>query len=98
MKEYEFPDEHIPRIQGDKWKKPYLEWIAAIKNGTQPGSNFDYAGPFTEWVVMGNLALRFPGQKLEWDATNMRVTNNESANEHIMRDYRRGWKLPKVPT
>jgi hypothetical protein len=42
---------------------------------------------------MGNLAVRFPGQKLEWDGPNMRVTNLEEANRYIMPVYRDGWSL-----
>ncbi len=99
MQDYTRPDRTIPRIEpDDKWKSPYVEWIDAIKNGTKPGSNFDYSGPLTEWVVMGNLALRFPGQKLEWDAKNIRVTNVKKANKHVMREYRKGWELPAIPT
>ena len=98
MRDYKRPDPTIPRIEPDaKWKSPYVEWIDAIKNGTKPGSNFDYSGPFTEWVVMGNLALRYPGEKLQWDAKNMRVTNLKKADRHVMREYRNGWKLPEIP-
>ena len=75
----------------NKGKSPYREWIEAIKAGTKPGSNFDYSGPFTEWVVMGNLSLRFPGQKLLWDAENMKVTNNKKANRMIKPTFRDGW-------
>ncbi|MND01697.1 hypothetical protein D3C83_207900 [compost metagenome] len=64
----------------------------------KPGSNFDYSGPFTEWVVMGNLALHLPGQKLEWDAKNMKVTNVAEANKYVMREYRNGFELPKLPS
>ncbi|MFP6584292.1 MAG: Gfo/Idh/MocA family oxidoreductase [Candidatus Hydrogenedentota bacterium] len=80
----------------DNWKSSQVEWLNAIKNGTQPGSNFEYSGPFTEWVVMGNLSLRFPGQKLEWDAKNMKVTNNDAANEFVMRDFKNGLSLGKL--
>jgi len=99
MKNYTMPEETIPRVQlagDDKWRSPYAEWIDGIKTGKQPGSNFDYSGPFTEWVVMGNLSLRFPGQKLEWDAKNMKVTNNKKANKFIHRKYHNGWELSKL--
>ena len=54
------------------------------------GSNFEVAGPFTEVVLLGNLALRTEGL-LMWDGPNMRVTNNEAANQYIQREYRQGW-------
>ncbi len=97
MKNYKAPAQTIERVQiEEKWRTPYAEWINAIKTDTQPGSNFDYSGPFAEWVVMGNLSLRFPGQKLEWDAKNMVVTNNKKANKHVMRKYKNGFKLGKL--
>jgi hypothetical protein len=42
---------------------------------------------------MGNLAVRFPGEKLEWDGKNMRVTNVEAANQLVLPPYREGWSL-----
>jgi len=70
-------------------------WIEACKTGGQATSNFDYAGPFTEMVTMGNLAIRPEnvGKKLLWDGENMRVTNDEKANEHVQMHYREGWSL-----
>jgi predicted dehydrogenase len=84
---YKFPDETVARIPDEN---PYIDWIGAIKNDGQACSNFDYSGPFTEWVAIGNLCLRHEG-KIEWDAKNMRVTNNEKANYDVTREYRDGW-------
>ncbi|MBK1877424.1 Gfo/Idh/MocA family protein [Pelagicoccus mobilis] len=63
-----------------------------------PGSNFNYAGPFTETVQLGNVCLRFPRERLAWDGPNLRFTNNERANELISKEYRKGWnfKLSKA--
>ena len=85
--DYETPDPMIPRSIGH-----YREWIQACKGGAPSPGNFDYAGPFTEWVVMGNLALRCEG-KLLWDGEKMKVTNNRGANRYVRRKYRKGWKL-----
>ena len=80
----------------------YQEWLAACKGGIPAGSNFDYAGPLTEMVLLGNLALRAcnrNGQKhgynakLEWDGPNLKVTNMPEANEYINPLYRQGWIL-----
>ena len=70
-------------------------WLEACKTGGQATSNFDYAGPLTEMVTMGNLAIRPEnvGKKLEWDGANMRVTNDEKANEFVQMHYREGWSL-----
>jgi predicted dehydrogenase len=96
----------IPRIQGQE-NAHYTEWVEACMQGygkKQLSSPFDYAGPFTEAVLMGNLALRvynmknadgsYPGRKkLLWDAKNMKITNFDEANQFVRRDYRDGWKL-----
>ncbi len=75
----------IPRVSGG----PHGEWLKAIKGeGPRPGSNFDYAGPFTETVVMGNLAVRLAGKKVEWDGPNMKCTNLPEANELVTKKYR----------
>ncbi|MCH7700342.1 MAG: Gfo/Idh/MocA family oxidoreductase [Planctomycetes bacterium] len=71
------------------------EWVMACK-GEKPmdfaRSNFDYAGPFTEAVLLGNVALR-TGRRLEWDAENMTVTNLPEANQYINKEYRDGWRI-----
>ncbi len=89
MKEYQRPAKTLPRVKGTHEQN----WIDACKGGPPAGSNFDYAGPFTEAVVMGNLAIRFPGRKLLWDGPNMRVTNVEEANQYVFPPYRAGWGL-----
>ncbi|MDH3708761.1 MAG: Gfo/Idh/MocA family oxidoreductase [Cyclobacteriaceae bacterium] len=89
----------------------YVDWVNACLQGfgkAELSSPFDYAGPLTEAVLMGNLALRsyllqekdgrgrpmYPGRKkLLWDAQNMKITNFDSANEYVMRQYRSGWTL-----
>lgn len=89
MKEYKRPNRTIPRIQTSH----EMNWVEACQNGTQATSNFDYSGPFTEMVVMGNLSLFYPGQKLLWDGEAMRVTNLEEANQYVRQPYRDGWNL-----
>jgi len=70
-------------------------WLEAIRTGGQATSHFDYAGPFTEMVTMGNLAIRPEnvGKKLLWDGEKMRVTNDEKANDYVQMHYREGWSL-----
>ena len=86
---FQAPAQIIPRIPNED---PYLNWIDCIKNNKQAESNFDYASPFTEWVLLGNLALR-TNSKIEWDAANMKVTNVPEANQYVTREYRAGWSL-----
>ena len=54
-----------------------MHFVNCCKNGGKPASSFEYAGPFNEMVVMGNLAVRLQSLKktLLWDSDNMKVTN-----------------------
>jgi hypothetical protein len=85
-------------------------WVKACKAGhgkMETSSPFEFAGPLTEMILMGNIAIRsfqnregegragkFPGRKkLFWDGTNMKITNYDFANQFVSRKYRDGWKL-----
>lgn len=81
------PEQTIPNSIGH-----YEEWIKAIKEGTPTTCSFDYSGPLTETVLLGNVAYR-SGGPIEWDAKNLKVTNNDSANQFIERKYREGWRI-----
>jgi predicted dehydrogenase len=85
---FEGPPRTLPRSPGH-----HREWVVACKGGPKAMSNFDYAGPLTETVLLGNVAMRLPGQKLEWDAANVKVTNVSEANPFVRREYREGWTL-----
>jgi len=93
-KEYGRPPKVLPRSPGH-----HKEWINACKGGEPAGSNFDVAGPLTEVVLLGNVALRMGqqlyenGLKLYYDGPNMKVTNLPEANKYIQSEYREGWSL-----
>jgi predicted dehydrogenase len=87
MKGYKYPDPFLTRSPGH-----YRDWLRACKGGERSCSNFDYAGPFTEWVLMGVIAQRVEG-KLLWDSKAMKFKNNPKANQYVSRDYRKGWKV-----
>jgi len=87
MKEYGAPPKVLTRSPGH-----YAEWINACKGGEPAGSNFDHAGPLTEAVLLGNIAIR-TGKKVEWDSATMTVTNNPEANAFVNPPYRDGWSL-----
>lgn len=71
---------------------PQLEWAHCIVHGGKPSSHFDYSCPLTEFVQLGNLAIR-ARQTVQWDKEAMRVPNVASANRFISRPaYRDGWK------
>jgi predicted dehydrogenase len=105
MKEITLPPATLPRVPGGE-AGHYTQWVDACLAGygnMQVSSPFEFAGPFTEAVLMGNLALRsynmrtnkgFPGRKkLLWDAKNMKITNFDEANAYVKREYRAGWSL-----
>ena len=71
----------------------YTEWVnAATGNGHPPLSRFEVAGPFTEMVLLGNLAIR-AGEPVQWDAEELRSVNSDKANRYVQGEYRDGWKL-----
>jgi len=86
------PPKTLPRVPEGR-NGHEKNWLDAIRQKGQAVSNFDYSGPFTEVVLLGNVALRFPGQRLMWDGPNMTVTNVADANQYIRHSYREGWTL-----
>ncbi|NIA15326.1 MAG: Gfo/Idh/MocA family oxidoreductase [Nitrospiraceae bacterium] len=90
MKDFDRPEKSIPNSTGH-----YQEWIDSCKGIDPPKGSlkkgFEYAGPFTEMVLLGNLAVK-SGKRIEYDAEKLRVTNVPEANEYLRRTYRRGWR------
>jgi len=89
MQAYKRPKKTVPRVVGTHEQN----WIDAVKGKTKATSPFDYSGPFTETVLLGNLGVWFPGKKLVWDGPNMKVTNLPEANDLVQHHYRDGWSL-----
>ena len=83
------PEKSIPRIKGNH----IVEWTNAIKgDGPTPGSNFDYAAQLTEAALIGVIAQK-TGERVDWDAKKMRITNNDTLNRYIKEPVRRGWEM-----
>jgi len=108
MKEVSLPKETLARVP----EGHYLQWVNACIAGygkAKTSSPFEFAGPFTESILIGNLAIRsymmknpnlkgwddkYLGRKrLLWDAKKMKITNFEPANQYVRREYSDGWKL-----
>ncbi len=70
----------------------YHEFVHAALGNGQTGAGFDFSGPLAEAVLLGNVAGRFPGKRLEWNADRLRFENGRDANDWLRRKYRRGWK------
>jgi predicted dehydrogenase len=91
MKEYKRPPKSIPRSPGI-----HEEWIEAIKSGKRSTTDFSYAVPLTETMLLGNIALRASLKDngvIHWDSAAMRVTNLPEMNEFLEMPYREGWSL-----
>lgn len=109
MKETSLPTSKFPFVEGGV-EGHQQQWVKACKKGygTYTSSSFDIAGPLTETVLMGNLAVRsynyaeknskgqpvYPGRKtLLWDGVGMKVSNFDPANQFVKRQYRGNYKL-----
>lgn len=89
FKDFEPPKQTIPASIGH-----HAEWIKACKEGTPSlcNCNFDYSGPLTESVLLGNIAYRCE-QAIEWDAENLKAPNCPEADKYIRKEYRDGWEV-----
>jgi hypothetical protein len=67
-------------------------WINSFRNNTQSPGSFIYAGPVTETILLGAVALR-AGKKVAYDSKEMKITNIPDANKYLVREYRKGWEL-----
>lgn len=90
MADYTMPPETIPRVRA---MNHYRNWIEACKGGEPACSNFDYAGPFSEMVLFGNLTIK-TGEKYEWDNVKGIVKNHPNPKEAVSKEYFNGWTLP----
>jgi predicted dehydrogenase len=102
-------DQIFPKSLRESYKKPQpyissspgheMEWILACKGGVPAGSNFDWAGPLTETVLLGNVALRkelrdkLSSQPLIFDPEKLEFSNMPEANKFLHYEYRKGWSL-----
>jgi predicted dehydrogenase len=91
MQAYTIPPKTIPRITTSH----EMNWVDACKTGAKASSDFEYAAALTEATLAGNLAIRFPWQRIEWDGEAMQATNLPEANAfvHWKDFYRAGWSL-----
>jgi len=94
MRAYRKPPKSLPRVKGH-----HRDWLDACRGKGQASTHFDYSGPLTEFVLMGNVALRSGSpqdvsrRKLNFDWKNMKITNVPEANEFVKPHYREGWTI-----
>lgn len=81
------PPQTIPPSLGH-----YEEWIQAAKTGGETLCNFAYSGALIEHNLLGNVAHR-AGNKLNWDADKLAVTNAPEVAALLTKEYRDGWAI-----
>ncbi|NQU52999.1 MAG: Gfo/Idh/MocA family oxidoreductase [Bacteroidetes bacterium] len=83
------------RIPGFSERNHYHHFVDACLGGENTESHFAQSGPMTEAILLGTVAIRVPGEKLEWDNINMKFPNYPDADKYISRIYRDGWSVAK---
>ena len=92
-------DVSVPEVEFVKSPGHVEEWIRAIRGGEPAMSNFpDFAGPLTETILLGNLAVwaaneEGEGPVVEWDAKNLKSTNIKGLETIVKPVYRKGYTL-----
>src|SRR5262245_21245100 len=84
-----FPEREFDPVPG---VDHYVGWADACRGEGKTTSHFDYAGPLTETVLLGTVAIRVPGEVLKWDAAAMKVSNSAKADGLLRKTYRKGWE------
>ena len=94
---FALPDSKMASVQKPDLppRDHYGEFLDAVLAG--PGATcsagFDYSGPLTESVLIGNVAAHYPGEALTYDAARLTFPGNARANQHLTRSYRKGWRI-----
>lgn len=81
------PAQTIPNSPGF-----HREWINACKGGEPATCNFDYSGPMSETVILGNVAYRAGGE-FYWSAKDLKVSGSQAAQNLIRTPFRKGWEV-----
>jgi len=87
FKDFQGPPQTLPRSGSHE-----REFTAACQGGPKTMSNFDYAGPLVEFLLLANVATLF-GQTLEFDPLACKIVNHPEADAALRREYRKGWSL-----
>ena len=71
----------------------YVSWADACRGEGKTTSHFDYAGPLTEAVLLGTIAIRLPGETLQWDPEALKIISSPAADALLTKQYRQGWEV-----
>jgi predicted dehydrogenase len=88
--EEKFRDHPMPALEN---VNHFTSWVDACLGDGETTSHFGYAGPLTEAVLLGVIALRFPREQLQWDARAGAFTHHADATARLSKEYRNGWGL-----
>jgi predicted dehydrogenase len=90
-----FKDARAPEIAP---RDHYAEFLDAVLGGgaSRPSASFEYAGPLTETVLLGNVAAHHPGETLEFDAKRLRFPRKPQAEPLLTRAYRKAWRVKEL--
>jgi predicted dehydrogenase len=95
-----YPPQLLPEEKFKDVKRPelparnhYDHFLDACLGGEKTESHFSQTGPMTEAILLGTVAVRVPGEKLDWDHMGMHVKDSIIANKLLKRSYREGWHV-----
>ena len=88
-----YADFKMPDVKGTSH---WHDWVDAVIAGQKTTDGFEYAGPLSETVQLGNIAARLPGTKLEWNTETMAITGHENAAAMLTKSYRPGFEVEAV--
>ena len=71
----------------------YHHFIDAVLGRAKNESGFDHAGPMSETVLLGTVAIRCPGETLRWDSPALAISGSAAAPGLLRRTYRDGWRV-----
>jgi predicted dehydrogenase len=96
------PHVAMPQLVGEKFadfkipvvpaRNHYTSWVDACLGQDKTTSHFDYAGPLTETILLGTIAIRQPGNTLSWNAEKLELAGSSKAQELLTKPYRSGWQ------
>ena len=88
-----FKDYKMPDVKADNH---WHQWVKAVQGEGTTSANFDYAGPLTEFVLLGVVANRVPGKLLKWNAADLKLEGSPEASALLRRTYRKGWEVENL--
>ena len=93
-----YPEEKFAKfaIEKQPGASHYHTWVDGVLANKRTSDGFHYAAPLAEAVQLGNVATRFPGETLVWNAVDLRIPNKPEAERWLTKTYRDGWKIEPV--